>query len=300
MTDLSHLNALATEHYFEADPQRKAALRQQLWEGAHELLKHLNLECSVMDREDMIQELTLRLVRNTEEQPDTPTEGMTDCKPEKPGGTKRVEKPGWIDSYNPSKDKGAGFVGYIASNAKLAVRNLYRDHRDGGFSRRTLEAKNQVLRLAHTEGMSLRAAKAKVVVDMGFGMDLLASLDAALQSSDAATSLETPVGPAGETWKRLEDLLAAELVDPAVLIDRTKIQVNLDTIPPRYSKILQGIMDGRDPYTEIDFGGVCSLSEKAVLIDTAFKLLRARISHRKATSRLRKPTPSLGRTGDAK
>ena len=274
MSDLSHLNQLANEYYYELDAERKAELRKQLWEGAHELIKHLNVECSIMDRDDLIQELTLRLVRIPEQT--APADAPEDWKPEKASTTSgKQENRGWIDKYSPLRDKGAGFVGYIAANAKLAARNLYRDNRDGGFSRRALEAKNQVLRLIDKDKMTLREAKAKVVLDMNLGMDLLASLDAALKSEDSARSIDFPINPEGT--QRLEDVLPSELIDPAVHIDRTEIKVNLDTLPPRYSKILQGILDGLDPFTEIDFGAVLSLSEKAVMIDTALKLLRAKL-----------------------
>lgn len=275
MNDLSHLNDLANEHYYETDPGRKAELRQRLWEGAHELIKHLNIECSVLDRDDLIQELTMRLVRNPE--PAEQTDEAVSWKPEKPGATGgKRERAGWIDTYNPNKDQGAGFCGYIASNAKLAARNLYRDHKDGGFSRRTLEAKNQVLRHIDKDKMSLRQARAKVVIDMNLGMDLLASLDVALKSEDSARSLDFPINPEGT--QRLEDVLPSELIDPAVPIDRSEIKVNLDTLPPRYSKILQGLLDGRDPFTEIDFGSPLSISEKAMMVDAACKMLRAKLN----------------------
>lgn len=297
MNDLSHLNDLANEHYYEADPERKASLRQRLWEGAYELLKHLNIECSVMDHDDLVQELTLRLAGAaaytvTEMDPNTPNPYTAEFDGElhrqfedwrekgfphsSPIGTTVPARPGWIDTYNPGKDKGAGFVGYIAANAKLAAKNIYRDTRDGGFSRRTLEAKNQVLRYIDRDKLSLREAKAKVVVDMNLGMDLLASLDAALRSEDSARSLDFPINTEGT--QRLEDVLPSELIDPAVHIDRTEIKVNLDTLPPRYSKILQGIMDGKDPFTEIDFGAPMSLSQKAVMVDASLKLLRSKLA----------------------
>jgi hypothetical protein len=198
--------------------------------------------------------------------------------PEVPIGTTIPARPGWIDTYNPNKDKGAGFVGYIAANAKLAAKNIYRDTRDGGFSRRTLEAKNQVLRLIDKDKMSLREAKAKVVVDMNLGMDLLASLDASLRSSDSASSLDAPLGSDPDHDRTLEDLLPSEILDPVAYIDRTEIKVSLDTLPPRYSKILQGILDGKDPFTEIEYEGNLTLSEKAVMVDTALKMLRSKLA----------------------
>lgn len=259
MIDFSHLNDLADKYYYAQEASERASLRSRLWEGAYDLLQHLNLECAIMDRTDLIQELAARI-----------------------GGDPDNGKPGWIDRYNPNT-RGAtgGFVGYISANAKLASHNIYRDERSGGFSRRTLEAKNQILDLVH-KGTPLQEAKTQVVIDTGMGMDLLRTVEESLVHFDQPLSLDAPAPKAQSSHDGMEatlgDLMRDETAeDPIALVDRSEVRIKLQTMPSRHRDVLQQISEGKDPFTEVDFGQPLTLAEKAATVDAAFKMLKQRL-----------------------
>lgn len=243
MQDLTFLNPQADDFYYCPDETLRYQMRQRLWEATSDLIRNLDVECSLMTRDDLTQELNARVG-------------------------------GWIDDYKPSGTRNGGYIGYIAANAKLATKNIFRDERPGGFSRRALEAKNTVSDLV-SRGMELAKAKEKVVLDTGMGVDLYRSFEVLLISGQIERSLDAPISHKSPDISFGDTLPDTSAVDPFDLIDREQIKVGLSTLPTRYRALLNGIAAGKDPFTEVDLGAPATISEKAVLIDSALKTLRA-------------------------
>lgn len=245
--DFSYLDALAVQYVMEEDPAVRDSLRNELWTGAAAFIKTLQLKCKLMSDEDLTQEIATHL------------------------GS-------MIDEFNSAK---GSFLGYIAYSARAVVHNIYRNARPGGFSRRALEGANAIREVQAQQNCSLEEAQVAIFNKLGVGLLLATHIQEALASQDVPTSLSAPYGTSGMTW---EDTIESH--EAAVSMDRSLLAVDIQTVPSRYSKILQQILDGVSGLHELNFPRTLSLAEKVIVVDTALRLLQAKLSNSPGTHRL--------------